>query len=313
MPEPASPVTESPHSEPRGAKRHIAAIISAASRVSPDEIVASLTCNADDVDLEIQVAHSSAEATRAAQQAARTAAVVIAVGGDGTVSDVATGIFGSNAALGIIPAGSTNIAARSLGIPAEPTAALALLRGSHRLRAIDVGRSDDRSFVHIAGAGFDAELFKGASPIWKRRLGWFAYLPAAMAALRLPPSDVRITTDDAILEARSPLVLIANGGSAVAPQFQIYPGITVDDGWLDVLIFTSSTPTQIATTLGFAGMQQLDRSPQVMHRRARTVRIEAMPPLPVELDGDLRGTTPRQFRIVPLGLRLVAPLSRPDR
>lgn len=312
MPEPAGQVTEPSHAAPQWATRRIAAIVSGASRVSPDEIVASLTRNSDD-DLEIQVANSSLEATRAAHVAARTAEVVIAVGGDGTVSDVATGIFGSNAALGIIPAGSTNIAARSLGIPAAPAAALALLRGSHRLRAIDVGRSDDRSFVHIAGAGFDAELFKGASPVWKRRLGWFAYLPAAMAALRLPPSDVRITTDDAILEARSRLVLIANGGSAVAPQFRIYPGITVDDGWLDVLIFTSSTPTQIATTLGFAGMQQLDRSPQVMHRRARTVSVEAIPPLPVELDGDLRGTTPRQFRIVPQGLRLVAPLLQPGR
>jgi YegS/Rv2252/BmrU family lipid kinase len=314
MPEPAGQVAQSPHADPQVIRRRIAAIISGASRVSPEAVVASLNRDGDgDLDLEIQVANSSWEATRAAHQAARTAAIVVAVGGDGTVSDVVTGIFGSNAALGIVPAGSTNIAARSLGIPAEPTAALALLRGSHRLRAIDIGRSDDRSFVHIAGAGFDAEIFKGASPVWKRRVGWFAYLPAAMAALRLPPSDVHITADDVILEARSPLVLIANGGSAVAPQFRIYPGITVDDGWLDVLIFTSSTPAQIATTLGFAGLQQLDRSPQVMHRRARTVRIEATPPLPVELDGDPRGTTPREFRIVPLGLRLVAPPLQPDR
>ena len=91
-----------------------------------------------------------------------------------------------------------------------------------------------------------------------------------MAALRLPPSDVRITADGAILEARSPLVLIANGGSAIAPNFRIYPGIAVDDGWLDVLVFTSSTPAEIAATLGYAGRQQLDRSPHVMHRRARS-------------------------------------------
>ena len=314
MPESASQATESPDAESQGTRQRVAAIISGASRVSPIEIVASLTRDGDDnLDLEVRVASSSLEATRAAHQAARTATIVIAVGGDGTVSDVATGIFGSNAALGIVPAGSTNIAARSLGIPAEPTAALALFRGCHRLRAIDVGRSDDRSFVHIAGAGFDAELFKGANPVWKRRLGWLAYLPAAIAALRLTPSDVHITADDVILEARSPLVLIANGGSAVAPQFRIYPGIAVDDGWLDILVFTSSTSAEIVTTLGYAGLQQLDRSPQVVHRRARTVRIEAIPPLPVELDGDPRGTTPRQFRIVPLGLRLVAPLLQPDR
>ena len=235
------------------------------------------------------------------------ATVVVAVGGDGTVSDVATGIFGSRAALGIVPAGSTNIIARSLGIPAQPSAALALLGGAYRLPAIDVGRSDDRSFIHIAGAGFDAELFGAANPVWKRRLGWIAYLPAAAAALRLPPSEVRISVDGKVYEVRSPLVLIANGGSAVAPNFRIYPGIAADDGWFDVLVFTAVTATHIAATLGHAARQRLDLSPHVMHRRGRTVSLEAEPPLPVQLDGDPRGSTPRQFSIVPHGLLVVTP------
>jgi diacylglycerol kinase family enzyme len=111
-----------------------------------------------------------------------------------------------------------------------------------------------------------------------------------------------------ILEARSSLVLIANGGSAIAPEYRIYPGIIVDDGWLDVVLFTASTPAEIAATLGYAGKQQLHRSPHVTHTRARAVKIDAAPPLPVELDGDPRGTTPRQFGIVPSGLQVVTPL-----
>jgi diacylglycerol kinase (ATP) len=293
--------------------RRVAAIVSGASRLGPDELVATLTrILANDTELQVQVTNSSAEATAAASHEARSAAVVVAVGGDGTVADVATGIFGSRADLAIVPTGSTNIAARSLGIPAQPSAALALLGGPYRLRSIDIGRSEDRSFVHIAGAGFDAELFRVANPVWKRRLGWFAYLPAAVAALRLPPSRVRITAGGAIFEARSPLVLIANGGSAIAPEFQIYPGIAVDDGWLDVLVFTSSTPAQIAMTLGYAARQRLHQSPHVAYCRAQSVSIEAEPPLPVELDGDPRGTTPRQFSIVPLGLRVVTPLNQTD-
>jgi diacylglycerol kinase (ATP) len=289
--------------------RRVAAIVSGASRLRTEVIIAALSGIADrNTELELQVANSSTEATEAAYQLARWASVVVAVGGDGTVADVATGIFGSSAALGIVPAGSTNITARSLGIPVQPAAALALLGGAHQLRSIDVGRSNDRSFVHIAGAGFDAELFRAANPVWKRRLGWVAYLPAAVAALRVPPSDVRITVDGAMLEARSPLVLIANGGSAVVPAFQIYPGIAVDDGWLDVLVFTSSTPAQVAATLGHAGRQRLDLSPHVTHSRAQTVSIEAKPPLPIEMDGDPGGTTPRQFSIVPQGLLVVTPL-----
>jgi diacylglycerol kinase family enzyme len=157
----------------------------------------------------------------------------------------------------------------------------------------------------MAGAGLDAALFSATSPALKRHLGWFAYVPAAVAALRLPPSDIRIMADGTIIEARSSLVLIANGGSAIAPDYQIYPGIAVDDGWFDVIVFTPATPAQIAATLGHAGMQRLDRSPYVTHARAGSVKIEAAPPLPVELDGDPRGTTPRQFDIVPAGLLVV--------
>ena len=289
--------------------RRITAVISATSRVGSDEVLASLARVVDaETELQVEVAGSSSEATAAARLAARSATVVVAVGGDGTVADVATGIFSSDATLGIVPAGSTNIAARSLGIPSHPAAALALLGSSHWIRSIDIGRSNDRSFIHIAGAGFDAELFRAASPNWKRRLGWFAYLPAAARALRLQASEVRVTADGIVFEGRSPLVLVANGGSAITPQFRIFPGIAVDDGWLDVLIFTSITTAQIATTLGYAARQQLDRSPHVIHRRALSVEIEATPPLPVELDGDLRGTTPRQFSVIPLGLRVVTPL-----
>lgn len=292
--------------------RRISVIVSGASRLSTDQVSATLASGLGrDLEFQVQVANSSAEATAAANQAAGSAAVVVAVGGDGTVADVATGIYGSSSALAIVPAGSTNIAARSLGIPANPAAALALISGSYRLRSIDVGRSDGRSFVHMAGAGFDAALFSATSPVLKRRMGWLAYVPAAVAALRLPPSDIRITADNTVLEARSSLVLIANGGSAIAPEYQIYPGIAVDDGWLDVIIFTPSTPAQIAATLGHAGTQQLDRSPYVTHSRARTVEIDAAPPLPVELDGDPRGTTPRQFSVVPSGLKVVTPFRRP--
>jgi YegS/Rv2252/BmrU family lipid kinase len=253
------------------------------------------------------VVTSSHEATLAAREAAAEADIVVAVGGDGTVADVATGIHGTAASVGIIPGGSTNITAKSLGIPASPRAAAALLIGPHQARRIDVGRCADRSFLHIAGAGFDAELFRTANPDWKRRLGWLAYLPAAAAALRLAPSTVRVTYDADRIETRSPLVLVANGGTAIAPAFKIHPHIAVDDGWLDVLIFTATTSAQVAATLGHLGGQKLDRSPHVLWQRTRTVRIDADPPLAVQLDGDTRGWTPSDFAIEPAGLTVITP------
>lgn len=287
----------------------IDAIVSSAIRLGAKTVSKLLrTALGNSVSLQIHIVGSSSEATAAAREAAFSADIVVAVGGDGTVADVATGIFATGASLGIVPAGSTNITARALGIPLHPAAAIAVLAGPHTLRSVDVGRSGDRCFLHIAGAGLDAELFKAANPAWKRRLGWIAYLPAAAAALRLKPSFVRVTTDGEPIEARSPLILVANGGSAISPEFRLYPGIAVDDGWLDVLVFTPTTPLQIAATLGHASRQRLDRSPYVSRTRARNVRIEATPSLAVELDGDPQGETPRDFHVVPAGIQVVAPI-----
>jgi YegS/Rv2252/BmrU family lipid kinase len=286
------------------------AIISGTSRLGADSVFAVLTDHLESLtDLRVRTVNSSVEATEAANEAAPTADIVIAVGGDGTVADVATGIHGFDAALGIVPAGTTNITGRSLGIPADPTEALALFGHRPFFRSIDVGRSGDRSFLHIAGAGFDAELFGTVDPDWKRRIGWVAYVPAAAAALALPPSEVRVVIDDGEIVANSSLVLVANGGAVVAPTFRIYPGVSVDDGWFDVLVFTSATALEIVATLFSVGTQRLDQSPHVTWHRARTVRIEATPPLPVQLDGDPRGTTPHEFHLVPKGLKVVVPNS----
>ncbi len=290
------------------ALRSVVAIVSGASRLSAEAISASLKRHLDpSVGLRVRAVSSSEEATAAARDAAGNADAVVAVGGDGTVADVATGIFGSGAVLGIVPAGSTNITARSLGIPDSPENALALFGGLPFSRSIDVGRSGDRSFLHIAGAGADAALFTIADPGWKRRVGWLAYVPAAAAALALPASEVRVITDKTEIVARSSLVLVANGGSAIAPWFKIHPGISVDDGLLDVLVFTSSTPYEIAAVIWHAAIQRLDRSPHVAWTRARAVRIEATPQLPVEMDGDPLGETPREFQVAPGALSVIVP------
>ena len=105
-----------------------AAVISLNSRLGAGAIAESLARKLGTaVDLSLVFVGSSAEATEAARVAATRARIVIAVGGDGTVADVATGIAHSDAILGIVPAGSTNITARSLGVPANPRAAIQLL------------------------------------------------------------------------------------------------------------------------------------------------------------------------------------------
>jgi diacylglycerol kinase (ATP) len=260
-------------------------------------------------DVDLAVVDSSTDLVQVAHQAAIDADVVVATGGDGTVSRVATGILGSGAALGIVPLGSTNIIAKSFGIPANPREAMNLVLTSDSRRLIDVGRCDDHCFLHIAGAGFDAEIFRHASLEWKRRTGWIAYLPPAVRALQLGAAEVRVTVDQAISTHTAPLVLVANGGSFISPNLSLFPGISFDDGWLDVLVFTCTTVPEMLATLASIGAGRSESSQFVTRLRGRHVRIEAEPSLWVETDGDPIGQTPRDFWVMPRALAVVTPLT----
>jgi diacylglycerol kinase family enzyme len=175
--------------------------------------------------------------------------LVVAVGGDGTVSEVASGLVGSSVPLGIVPAGSTNIVAREHGIPSGLTAAVRLLFGPHRIAVRDLGRCGDRIFLHMAGAGLDARFFQRTNQQLKRYVGWLAYVPAAALALTEPPAEMVVIADDTTVEAETPLVIVANGASVVHPAIRLHPAIRSDDGWLDVLIFKGTDPTAVARTL----------------------------------------------------------------
>jgi diacylglycerol kinase (ATP) len=258
-------------------------------------------------DIDVVVVGSSTDIVQAARQAAVDAEVIVASGGDGTVSRVASGILGSNAALGIVPLGSTNIIAKSLGIPANVRDAIKLVLASSPRQFIDVGRCDDHCFLHIAGAGFDAEVFRHASLEWKRRAGWIAYLPSAVRALQFGAAEVRVTVDEVISTHTSPLVLVANGGSFISPSLSLFPGITYDDGWLDILVFTCTSGAEMLATLASIGTGRSESSQFVTRLRGRRVRIEADPSVWVEIDGDPIGQTPKDFWIVPKALAVVTP------
>lgn len=260
------------------------------------------------VTLDVRLTRGPGDAVSLARDGCEGAALVVAVGGDGTVADVATGILGSGAPLGIVPAGSTNIVARELGIPTASPAAAQALFAPHRLVARDVGRCGDRCFLHMAGAGLDSRFFAAANPALKRRVGWPAYLPAAARALRLPPAHFDLISDDHRLSVTSPLVLVANGGSVIAPWLRLDPAITATDGWLDLLVFTAVRPLPIANTLVRFAARRLPESPWLLHLKTRRVEMLADPPLPVEFDGDIDGSTPAVFTVDPLAIRVVVPL-----
>lgn len=234
---------------------------------------------------------------------------VVAVGGDGTVSEVATAIRGTFVPLGILPGGSTNIVARELGIPANMREAARLIFSSHAWHATDVGVCNGRVFLHMAGVGFDSRIFDLADPRLKRKVGWMAYLPAAAQALTFPQSTYTINTDGKIMTTQSPMVLIANGGSIILPQLRLLPGIARDDGWLDVIVVTATKPHELASVLARLATMQMERSPLVRHLRARTVTVTSTHEVPVELDGNVVGEMPLHIHVEPHAVTFIVPLN----
>jgi YegS/Rv2252/BmrU family lipid kinase len=235
---------------------------------------------------------------------------VIAVGGDGTVADALTAIGDAGAPIAILPGGSTNVIAQELGLPGSAHDAAQVIFGRHTIHTMDAATCNDRLFLHMAGAGFDSRIFDQTNPALKRRVGWLAYLPGAAKSLRLPPARFQVQTESASFDFTSPMVLVANGAGIIRPSLRLLPDIASDDGWLDLVAITTPSAQGIARVLGRFATRSLHRSPHVLHVRARRVQIEADPQMPIQVDGDVSGTTPAEIEILPGRAKMIVPASR---
>jgi diacylglycerol kinase (ATP) len=248
---------------------------------------------------------------------ARTAAdegwpLVVAVGGDGTLNEVVNGLVDGDgrarAGLGAILTGRGRDAGRNLGLAANPaTAARRLLDGEDV--SIDLGRVSwpdtgaVRWFVNSAGVGFDAEVARRAAA--GGGSGTLPYLTSILGALRhYRPVDGVIRDADGQTWAGALTMAVVANGPYYGGGMRIAPAADPLDGALDLV------------TLGAVGRLELLRwlprvyrgthvaNPKVSVRRVTEVRIATTPPAPVQVDGEVAGTTPVDVTIRPKALRL---------
>ncbi len=284
------------------------AIANPATRRDVRKIINTLRHAAPDgVTIETYMTRRAGEARELAERHVDGARLLIAIGGDGTVADIAGAAVEHGVPLAILPGGSTNIIAGELGIPSDPAAGAALIFGKHRLKQLDAGACGDRVFLHMVGAGFDSRFFARSNPALKRKVGWLAYLPAAARTLFDQPFETRVTVDGTEARAISTMVLVANGRSIIHAALRIADGISKSDGMFDVFILTARTGPEKMRVLGRLITRDLDASPYVIRLRGQEVEIETDPPLPVQFDGDVAGETPVRLRMLPGAVRIVVP------
>jgi diacylglycerol kinase family enzyme len=219
--------------------------------------------------------------------------VVFVSGGDGTVMACAAVLAGTDVALAVLPSGTGNLLAANLGLPGDTVAAVALAMSGSR-RRIDVGdvaavgtaSGQNGCFTVMAGMGFDARMLGSASDSMKARIGWTAYVLAALRHLRERPMRVVITLDGgAPLRRHARTVLVGNVGR-LQGGIPLLPDAQPDDGWLDVAVLTPRTLGHWLR-LAIAVLRRHPRVPRMETFRARTIEVRSDRAQPRELDGDV--------------------------
>ena len=254
---------------------------------------------------------------QAREAIAKGADVVIACGGDGTVRAVAESVAGTRVAMGLVPAGTGNLLARTLRIPTDVASATwVALTGDDR--AIDVGRlcadpadpaddlsddpadpgdrADERVFLVMAGTGLDATIMQSTPEELKGRVGPLAYIISGLRAVRGRRARVSIAIDGAPPLRRSTRMVVVGNTGSLGGGLALMPDAAVDDGRLDVVSLAPKGLLGWVAVLGRVVTRNQRGSRRIEHWQAQEVVITSDVAQPAQLDGDLIGET-RELRI----------------
>ncbi|MFQ3586036.1 MAG: diacylglycerol kinase family protein [Fimbriimonadaceae bacterium] len=275
------------------------------------------------------------------------ARIVAPQGGDGTVSEVASGLMGSETALAVLPSGTGNDLARSLGIPLDLEPAVGLL-GKGRIAAIDVGiatftprpgrdvpgpaavpepastierrRVNDaekvrglrlppnqRFFVNVAGCGFDAAVAERTNQGVGPLKGTAAYVGAVLSTLNRYRPAEFRIKAEGRLHKFRAMLCSVANSRTYGGGMRIAPEAILDDGKLDVVVVREAGRIEFLSAFPRVFRGSHLSHPKVLSFRASRIQIESSPPMPILIDGDVVGQTPARFDVRPLALKIVVP------
>ena len=236
--------------------------------------------------------------------------LIVSAGGDGTLNEVVNGIAqgGCKAALGVLPLGTGNDFARTLGVPNDLDAGIDQIAAGET-RCIDLVRvtSDRvRYFVNVSSGGFSGVVDEKLTPEMKRTWGPLAYLRGAAAAFsELRGYTTTVALDDAeSFELDLYNVVIANG-RYVAGGIPVAPRAGIADALLDIVLIPERGPTELAILAAQILVGKHLGSDAIIFRRAKKIAIKSRPGMWFNVDGELIGNEPATFELLPGALQCV--------
>ena len=275
-------------------------------------------CEAHGIECSVVETQAPRHATTLASELTRGERfdAVLAVGGDGTAMEVITGLAerDDRPPVGIIPAGTANVLARTLGIPMRASRAVRALLDSDVAR-LDLGRTGDGvRFAIGLGVGLDAAMIAGASSSMKRRIGYAAYaLSAVRAGLGMRRFRARLTVDGQAHELETASVLIANFGAVLGGLVRFGDGILHDDGLLNACVYSPRTRLDASRVLWRMLRGNIDCDSCFFSVSGRRFTLEIEPAARAQADGELLGLTPLEITVEPGAATLLVPRRRARR
>jgi diacylglycerol kinase (ATP) len=231
---------------------------------------------------------------------------VIVGGGDGTVHSAVQTLVELNLALGLIPLGTANNLARTVGIPLDLEEACAVAATGDR-RRIDLGKANDRYFCTTASLGLSVQITEELSADAKRRWGPVAYVVTALQVIRRAhPFHAEIIWEQGIRHTRTVQIVVGNGryyGAALA----VAEDATIDDAWLDFYSIEAHHLWELVKLAPSLKRGTHGKRPEVKALRAKALEIRTRVPHPIDLDGELGTETPAKLRVVPRALEVLVP------
>lgn len=246
----------------------------------------------------------------AAQAAKSKIDVVVAIGGDGTINEIARSLVHTDTVLGIIPCGSGNGLARHLQIPMEPKKALEVLNEG-MTDIIDYGKINGTSFFCTCGLGFDAFVSLKFANAGKR--GLLTYLEKTLQeSLKYEPETYELETEDGTSKYKAFLIACGNA-SQYGNNAYIAPQATLTDGLLDVTILEPFTVLDVPSLSYQLFNKTIDQNSRIKTFRCKKLRIHRTKPGVVHFDGDpMQAGEDVDVEIIKKGLRVVVP-REPDK